>query len=43
MHTQTHKYANLQCIYLECVLCVVQAVDSDVILHGGAGDGAENG
>lgn len=30
-------------IYLERVLRVVQAVDPDVILHGGAGDGAENG
>lgn len=28
---------------LECVLRVVQAVDSDVILHGGAGDGTEDG
>lgn len=29
--------------HLERVLRVVQAVDSDVVLHGGAGDGPENG
>lgn len=34
---------NLLSFYLECVLRVVQAVHSDVILHGRAGDGAEDG
>lgn len=34
---------HLLCVYLERVLRVVQAVDSDVILHGGAGDRAKNG
>lgn len=34
---------NLLRFYLECVLRVVQAVHSDVILHGRAGDGAEDG
>lgn len=33
----------MQPAYLECVLRVVQAVDSDVILHGRAGDGTEDG
>lgn len=31
------------CVYLESILRVVQAVDPDVVLHGGAGDRAENG
>lgn len=30
-------------LYLEGVLCVVQAVDPDVVLQGGAGDRAKDG
>lgn len=41
-HPHTHT-CNMRHVYLERVLCVVQAVDSDVILHGGAGDRAEDG
>lgn len=29
--------------HLQCILRVIQAVDSDMILHGGAGDWTEDG